>query len=144
MTTNKQTKIASLEDRIAKLQSKVGASYKNKRVFVDVRGKSVILDFRADLPHSKMDHKLISHFAKKLFSDVAKTMRPVGGSRIVFDGIEVYDRGLTLLQTVEAPTAVWNAALMASGISDEGDKLMPGELTGYGYLETHGWRVTIK
>ena len=64
---NKQAKIASLEDRIAKLQSKVGG-LKNKRIFFDFRGDKFLMDFRADTG----SHKAGAKWLLKAYEDFSK------------------------------------------------------------------------
>ena len=142
---NKQTKIASLEARIAKLQSKVASGLNNKRVFIDVRGPTLLLDFRADLKSSKMHHKFLAREAKTFGKEIAKTI-PKKNSAVIFDGVEVYSGGLTLLQTIRSATVEWNVMLKPTWLVSESNiepvSKHAGELERY--LESRGWRVTYK
>jgi len=135
--TGKQAKIAALETRIAKLQSKVGANYKRKRVYIDGRGKHTLMDFRADTGQAKMLGPDIKNVLSNFAGDVDKTIRGIlkHAQNVVYSrpSIESYNHQLGTLITVN-----WK---------DTPEKWMDDQFEFedvMSALKKAGWQVTIK
>ena len=124
------------------------AKAKNKRVFIDWRGETVILDFRGDSGMRALDPKKLQNLYRDFAIDVVNTEKKVGliSSSKGHSAIEVYQGELGFhIQRWYKARDIRQLPLFQD--STQGVDPQTGEVGGselWRTLRSAGWRVTFK